>query len=146
MNVTWRLAVWYLACACAAMSQTSRGTVTGTVIDASGAVVPNARLSLTGVDTGVQLSTDSNHAGVYRFDQLVVLKMTRMPAVLIEAGSIINRPEELELGTPERRAKTSAAIVSAVEDFCSARTSPKTAQQMKRPENSPRAKQNAVTR
>jgi N-acetylmuramoyl-L-alanine amidase len=39
-------------------------------------------------------------AGVYRFDQLVVLKMTRMPAVLIEAGSIINRPEELELGTP----------------------------------------------
>ena len=85
-------------------------------------------------------------AGVYRFDQLVVLKMTRMPAVLIEAGSIINRPEELELGTPERRAKTSAAIVSAVEDFCSARTSPKTAQQMKWPENSPRAKQNAVTR
>ncbi len=36
-------------------------------------------------------------AGVYRFDQLVVLKMTRMPAVLLEAGSIINRQEEPEL-------------------------------------------------
>ena len=85
-------------------------------------------------------------AGVYRFDQLVVLKMTRMPAVLLEAGSIINRPEELELGTPERRAKTSAAIVSAVEDFCSSRTPPKTAQQMKRLVNSPRARQSAITR
>ena len=84
-------------------------------------------------------------AGVYRFDQLVVLKITRMPAVLLEAGSIINRPEELELGTPERRAKTSAAIVSAVEDFCSAHTLPKTAQRTRRPINSLRAKQSAVT-
>ena len=66
-------------------------------------------------------------AGVYRFDQLIVLRMTRMPAVLLEAGSIVNRAEELELGTPERRAKTSAAIVSAVEDFCEARAHPKLA-------------------
>jgi N-acetylmuramoyl-L-alanine amidase len=83
-------------------------------------------------------------AGVYRFDQLVVLKMTRMPAVLLEAGSIINRQEELELGTPERRTKTSAAIVSAVEDFCAARTPPKIAQQAKRP--GPHAKQSTITR
>jgi N-acetylmuramoyl-L-alanine amidase len=67
-------------------------------------------------------------AGVYRFDGLVVLRMTRMPALLLEAGSIINRQEELELGTPERRAKTSAAIVAAVEDFCAARTHPKVSQ------------------
>lgn len=66
-------------------------------------------------------------AGVYRFDQLVVLRLTRMPALLLEAGSIVNRAEELELGTPDRRTKTSAAIVSAVEDFCTARTHPKLA-------------------
>jgi N-acetylmuramoyl-L-alanine amidase len=65
-------------------------------------------------------------AGVYRFDELVVLKMTRMPAVLLEAGSIINRQEELDLGTAERRAKTSSAIVAAVEDFCAARAPPAT--------------------
>jgi N-acetylmuramoyl-L-alanine amidase len=84
-------------------------------------------------------------AGVYRFDQLVVLKVTRMPAVLLEAGSIINRQEELELGTPERRAQTSAAIVSAVEDFCAARTPLKTARPAKRPANSPKAGQSAAT-
>ena len=42
-------------------------------------------------------------AGVYRFDQLVVLRMTRMPAVLLEAGSIIHRDEELKMLAPERR-------------------------------------------
>jgi N-acetylmuramoyl-L-alanine amidase len=73
-------------------------------------------------------------AGVYRFDQLIVLRMTRMPAVLLEAGSIVNRPEELELGTPKRRAKTSAAIVSAVEEFCSAHTHPKAAPSVKQSE------------
>src|SRR5215204_601729 len=37
-------------------------------------------------------------AGVYRYDQLVVLRDTGMPAVLLEAGSIINREEELRMG------------------------------------------------
>jgi N-acetylmuramoyl-L-alanine amidase len=63
-------------------------------------------------------------AGVYRYDQLIVLRETHMPAVLLEAGSIVNRQEELELGTPERRALTSAAIVAAVDEFCATRARP----------------------
>jgi N-acetylmuramoyl-L-alanine amidase len=72
-------------------------------------------------------------AGVYRFDKLVVLRRTAMPAVLLEAGSIINRQEELELASPERRAKTSLAIVAAVEDFCAARARPKISQERQPP-------------
>jgi N-acetylmuramoyl-L-alanine amidase len=60
-------------------------------------------------------------AGVYRFDQLVVLRQTRMPAVLLEAGSIINRDEEMELRGSERRALITAAVVEAVAGFCAAR-------------------------
>lgn len=63
-------------------------------------------------------------AGVYRYDQLIVLRATRMPAVLLEAGSIVNRQEELELTTPERRALTGAAVAAAVANFCAARTRP----------------------
>ena len=63
-------------------------------------------------------------AGVYRYDQLIVLRDTRMPAVLLEAGSIVNRDEELELGTAERRALISAAVAAAVEEFCAARARP----------------------
>lgn len=61
-------------------------------------------------------------AGVYRYDQLVVLKDTNMPAVLLEAGSIVNRAEELELATPERQSLISAAVTEAVEAFCAARS------------------------
>jgi N-acetylmuramoyl-L-alanine amidase len=74
-------------------------------------------------------------AGVYRYDQLVVLRYTRMPALLLEAGSIVNRQEELALATPERRTLTSEAIASAVEDFCAARAHPKIEHLVKRPAN-----------
>lgn len=60
-------------------------------------------------------------AGVYRYDALVVLQRTRMPAVLLEAGSIINRTEELDMATPERRGRIGAATVSAVTEFCAGR-------------------------
>ena len=63
-------------------------------------------------------------AGVYRYDELIVLRQTTMPAVLLEAGSIVNRQEELELGTQERRSLTSAAIVAAVANFCAASARP----------------------
>jgi N-acetylmuramoyl-L-alanine amidase len=72
---------------------------------------------------------------------LVVLRMTRMPALLMEAGSIVNRQEELELSTPERRAATSAAVVTAVEQFCAARVpaQPKIERAVKRPPSPQRA-------
>jgi N-acetylmuramoyl-L-alanine amidase len=60
-------------------------------------------------------------AGVYRYDHLIVLHGARMPAVLLEAGSIINRQEELELATPEHRWTVADAVTAAVEEFCANR-------------------------
>jgi N-acetylmuramoyl-L-alanine amidase len=57
-------------------------------------------------------------AGVYRFDKLAVLTLTAMPAVLFEAGSIINRDEELLMESPERQAAIADAVADAVERFC----------------------------
>ncbi len=48
--------------------------------------------------------------GVYYYDNLVVLKMAAMPAVLLEAGVIINRREEELLQTPEMRATIAKAV------------------------------------
>ncbi len=59
-------------------------------------------------------------AGVYRYDALFVLKQTRMPAVLLEAGSIVNRDEELILASPERQQLISAAVVDAINGYCAA--------------------------
>jgi N-acetylmuramoyl-L-alanine amidase len=63
----------------------------------------------------------NRETGVYSYDQLVVLRSTRMPAVLLEAGSIINRDEELRMDSPERRDMISNAVAAAVKDFCDPR-------------------------
>ena len=60
-------------------------------------------------------------AGVYRYDQLIVLRHTAMPAVLLEAGSIINREEELLAASPERQKLIASAVARAVEQFCAIR-------------------------
>jgi len=68
-------------------------------------------------------------AGVYRYDELIVLSRTQMPAVLLEAGSIINRDEELVMDSQEYRDLVSMAVSSAVTEFCDARTAqPRVAQ------------------
>jgi N-acetylmuramoyl-L-alanine amidase len=63
----------------------------------------------------------NKETGVYSYDQLVVLRSTRMPAVLLEGGSIINRDEELEMASPERRNIISSGVTAAVKEFCDPR-------------------------
>ena len=63
----------------------------------------------------------NKETGVYSYDQLVVLRTTRMPAVLLEAGSIINRDEELKMASAERRNVISSAVTMAVKEFCDPR-------------------------
>jgi N-acetylmuramoyl-L-alanine amidase len=60
----------------------------------------------------------NRETGVYSYDQLFVLRSTRMPAVLLEAGSIINRDEELKMGSPERQDIISSAVAAAANEFC----------------------------
>jgi N-acetylmuramoyl-L-alanine amidase len=57
-------------------------------------------------------------AGVYRYDRLVVLMHTKVPAVLVEAGIIVNRADELLLETPEHRGRIAQAVLAAVNSFC----------------------------
>ena len=63
----------------------------------------------------------NKETGVYRYDELIVLRKTRMAAVLLEAGSIINRDEELKMNSPERRDIISSGVTAAVKEFCEPR-------------------------
>jgi len=60
-------------------------------------------------------------AGVYRYDELIVLKMTTMPAVLLESGSIINRDEEVVMASDAHKDKVATAVSGAVSEFCETR-------------------------
>jgi N-acetylmuramoyl-L-alanine amidase len=56
-------------------------------------------------------------AGIYAFDDLVVLKTASMPAVLVECGVIANPEEEKSLLTVERQVTIAAAIVRGIRDY-----------------------------
>jgi N-acetylmuramoyl-L-alanine amidase len=55
--------------------------------------------------------------GVYYFDDLVVLKTATQPALLLEAGIIVNRTEEVMLQQPAVHT-TIAAAIAAVLAMC----------------------------
>jgi len=63
----------------------------------------------------------NKETGVYSYDELIVLRKTRMAAALLEAGSIINRDEELKMSSPERQDIISSGVTAAVKEFCEPR-------------------------
>ncbi|WP_374478043.1 N-acetylmuramoyl-L-alanine amidase [Zoogloea sp.] len=63
---------------------------------------------------GVERPWADEANGVYYYDNLVVLKGATIPAVLLEAGVIVNRDEERALAGAERRALTAAAVAQGL--------------------------------
>ncbi len=65
------IGIFFLALG-AARAQTITGAVTGTVVDSTGAIIPNATVTATNVQTGVSTPTHTNQDGIYtiRFLQI----------------------------------------------------------------------------
>src|SRR3984893_543599 len=55
-----------------AYGQAISGNLVGTVIDSSGAVVPNASVEATKIDTGITTATTTGNTGAHRFENLPV--------------------------------------------------------------------------
>lgn len=53
-------------------AQTDQGAITGIVQDTSGAVIPNAQISVTDVDTGLVLQSQTSAGGVFVFSPLKI--------------------------------------------------------------------------
>src|SRR6185369_8431464 len=52
-------------------AQTTYGTIVGTVVDASGAAIPNAQVTLNNVGTNERRTTTTSADGLYQFPNLV---------------------------------------------------------------------------
>ncbi len=61
-----------LLCAVPAFGQLTAGSVAGTVVDSTGAPVPNASVVLRNSDTGVSTSTTTNDAGIFTFPTMPI--------------------------------------------------------------------------
>ena len=53
--------------------------------------------------------------GVHYYDNLIVLKTARSPAVLLEAGVIVNRDEELRMRSQEVQKRMASAVAQGLE-------------------------------
>lgn len=72
MRMGVRLVFCCVALSLAAFAQVGNGTITGTVTDPAGAVIPGAKVEAKNAETGVVYSTASSSAGVYTVPDLPV--------------------------------------------------------------------------
>jgi N-acetylmuramoyl-L-alanine amidase len=62
--------------------------------------------------------------GIYRFDELIVLKTAMMPALLIETGIIVNRVDEILLGNAAYQEAFVRAVARGLWGYCAAHPGP----------------------
>ncbi len=67
---------------------------------------------------GERRSLIDEKRGIYRFNELAVLRGNKAVSILLEAGVIVNREEEIALASPERRKLIANAMVTAISRFC----------------------------
>ena len=119
-----------LAALCAALLMTSalwaqseRGTITGTVQDASGAVVPGAKVTLTNTQTGVTSTIPSNAEGEYTVPQLPVgiytvkvekegFRPAMISGIVLNASMTVRADGKLEVGAAAQAVEVSASALA----------------------------------
>lgn len=98
-----------LTAACALLAQGDRGTVTGTITDSTGQVVPGVRLTVTNEATGIRSTTISGDSGGYTIPLLMVgnykveaqaggFKTSERPGVPVQIGQTTRVDIQLEVG------------------------------------------------
>jgi hypothetical protein len=87
-----------IQCQCA-FGQVDEGAITGTVSDPTGAVIPNAQVTLTNTDQGLTLTTTTNGAGVYTFSPVRIGHYTLSVST---AGFTTMNQTNLQVGVGQR--------------------------------------------
>jgi outer membrane receptor protein involved in Fe transport len=102
-----------------AFAQTSSATLSGTVLDPSGAVVPDAQVLVTNADTNVSVATKTNGSGVYVVEglipgryRMVITKMgfkqITIMDVTLHIQDTVSRNFNLEVGATSETVNVSA--------------------------------------
>ena len=98
-----------LAFAPAAFAQVDTATVTGRVTDSTGAVVPNAQVTIVSATTNFRFETTTNNEGLYRIQSLLPgeyqltlqasgFKKTIRPGITLRVGDVLPVDVTLEVG------------------------------------------------
>ncbi|MGH9596526.1 MAG: carboxypeptidase regulatory-like domain-containing protein, partial [Edaphobacter sp.] len=102
-----------------AIAQSTRGTVTGTIQDSTGALLADATVTLLSPSTGISSTAKTNKAGIYRFDAVLngdytvtasAAGFAKMEsAVTITVGAVVGRDFTLTVGSATSEVEVSSA-------------------------------------
>ncbi len=103
--------------------QSERGIITGTVRDASGAVIPAAKITLSNTQTGVNFTAPSNASGEYTVPQLQVgtynvrvekagFRPASITGLVLNASGTVRADATLEVGTSAQAIEVSASALT----------------------------------
>ena len=95
------LGITLLACAGVSRAQDTNASLSGTVLDPSGAIVPGASLTLTNEATAFQLKSQPNETGDYTFRNLTPGKYD-LNVTAAKFGSLLQKGIELSLNQTAR--------------------------------------------
>ena len=104
-------------------AQSERGTITGTIRDGSGAVVPGAKVTLTNTETGVKFNSPSNANGEFTVPQLQVgvytvrvekegFRPSTLTGLALNASATLRADTTLEVGTATQAVEVSASALT----------------------------------
>ena len=95
-----------LGCLLPAHAQTSGGSIAGSVLDATGALIPGASVTATGADTGTVYHTVTTSSGTFHFPQMQLgrydltvsasgFRAQQLTGILVTTGNV--SPAEVHL-------------------------------------------------
>src|SRR5262245_52881936 len=104
-------------------AQSERGTITGTVRDASGAVVPGAKVTLTNTQTGFTFSLPASGDGEYTVPQLQVgvytirvekegFRPSNVSGLVLNASATLRADATLEVGSSVQAVEVNASALT----------------------------------
>lgn len=105
-------------------AQTYRGGIAGTVLDASGAAVPNASITLTNVDTGYTRTVQATGAGDYSFQDLPIgsnytvavtapnFGTVKIEKIAVRPGQVYGLDPKLSVSSTSEQVEVNAAAIA----------------------------------
>jgi hypothetical protein len=97
--------------AAAAYGQLTRGFISGSVQDASGAVIDGVKITITNTDTGIQRDTVTNADGIYRF---VAVEPGYYDIEFVKPGLETRKVPRIQVSTTQEVVVNEALAVSGV--------------------------------
>src|SRR5579859_2740965 len=113
-----------LALSVSLFAQTPTAVVTGTVLDTSGATVPDAAVKVVNQDTNVVSARNTNNAGVFTIVNLLPgryaltvsksgFKTTALPVFELQVNQTLNQSITMQVGAVTETVEVSASSVAA---------------------------------